>query len=94
LNLLGLPPIPGSLMIPKFAWDGPSLALHNTNAALVVSWSGYATNFQLEASASLDPGAIWNPVTEDITQADGRFTHAANASSGGNRFYRLRKAAP
>jgi hypothetical protein len=94
LNLLGLPPIPGSLMIPKFAWDEPSLALQATNAALIVSWSGYATNFQLEASGSLDASATWAPVTENITQADGRFTHAASAASGENRFYRLRKTAP
>jgi hypothetical protein len=81
-------------MIPKFAWDEPALALQTTAAALLVSWSGYATNFQLEASASIDPSATWNPVAENITQADGRFTHAANATSGENRFYRLRKVTP
>jgi hypothetical protein len=94
LNLLGLPPIPGSLMIPKFAWDQPSLALNNTNAAMVVSWSGYATNFQLEASASLDASAIWTPLTDNITQADGRFAHTLNTTIGENRFYRLRKVTP
>jgi hypothetical protein len=94
LSLLGLPPIPGSFMIPKFEWDEPSLTLSSSNAVPVVSWSRYATNFQLEASQTLADGAAWEPVTEDIVEGPEGWHHTVSSAVGDSRFYRLQKRAP
>ena len=90
LTLLGLPPIPGSLMLPWFAPDGVRLAHNPATAAAEVSWPAAASSFRLESSTQLGPSAVWQPQTNGVTEANGRKIFPV--STGGSAvFYRLRK---
>jgi alpha-tubulin suppressor-like RCC1 family protein len=90
LAMLGLPPIPGSTLIPLFPTSTPSLAIRQGVPGPSVEWSAAAAQFILEASDSLSPDAIWVPVTEGIV------TNSLSLSYGipreaGSRFCRLKK---
>lgn len=90
LTLLGLPPIPGSLMLPWFAPDGVRLAHNPVTATAEVSWPAAATSFRLESSAQLGPSAAWQPQTNGISEASGMKIFPVS-TAGSAVFYRLRK---
>lgn len=90
LTLLGLPPIPGSLMHPWYAPEGIRLEHNRTTAAAEISWPAAATAYQLEFSAQFGPGAPWQPQVNGISEANGKNIFPVN-TSGPAVFYRLRK---
>jgi hypothetical protein len=94
LMLLGLPPIPGSFMQPKFVWDAPNLTLRPSGGTLVASWSLLATNFQLEASESLALGAAWLPVTDEVVPGATEWECTLTHTGGQSLFLRLNKPVP
>ena len=90
LTLLGLPPIPGSLMQPWFAPEGIRLTHNPSTAAAEVSWPAAATSFRLESSTQLGPSAVWQPQTSGISESNGRKIFPVS-TAGPSVFHRLRK---
>ena len=90
LTLLGLPPIPGSTLIPMFPASGAALTISLDGSTLQVQWPAAARGFRLESVSDLGPDAIWATVTDQIvTNANGfRYTPPVQT---GPRFYRLQK---
>jgi len=85
LSLLGLPPIPGSLMIPTFT--GPRLTITRGANGYTVSWSSSFSNFILEQASTL-PTTQWNRITTGIT--DNGTTRTYNITDTPEpQFYRL-----
>ena len=66
----------------------PALMILQTNSQVLVSWPASATNYILEASASLNPAA-WSTVTNQSVVVDLVQTVTLNQSVT-NRFFRLR----
>jgi hypothetical protein len=87
--LLGLPAVPGSLMIPEFV---KPVNVARNGQDLTVVWPAYLTGWTLESTGDLvsDP---WKAVTTGLTDPDGQHVHTESLSISGNRFFRLRRPA-
>jgi hypothetical protein len=90
LLLLGLPPVPGSLMQPWFAPDGVRLAHNPATSAAEISWPAAATSFVLEYSTEIGPAALWQTQSTGISESSGQKVFPVN-TGGPAVFYRLRK---
>jgi hypothetical protein len=91
LSLLGLPPIPGSLMQPFFAPAGVSLTVNESGSGAVLSWPSAALNFVLEATPNLAPPVQWQPITNGIVEIGALKTLPIETFAGAQLYYRLRK---
>jgi arylsulfatase A-like enzyme len=91
LALFGLPPIPGSLMIPEFAVPGMKLEIHRSGPAWSLVWPASAEGFILETTNSLQPPVQWEPVTRGIQETPLENTFSIDSFHGSTRFYRLRR---
>ncbi len=85
LSVLGLPPIPGSFMLP-LSPRTPWLTAVAENRT--VEWAAAATLFHLESSPSIGVDANWAPVTEGIITS-GTILKYPVPTEAGPRFYRL-----
>jgi hypothetical protein len=90
LSMLGLPPIPGSTLIPLFPTATPALSIR-PGVQPVIEWSAAAAQFTLETSPTLGPGANWTAVTTGIVTNSPKFSYSLRAE-GSPGFYRLRKS--
>jgi hypothetical protein len=90
LALLGLPPIPGSTLIPLFHAVTTPLAIAHGGNVLSVEWPASVTGFTLETTDALGPGAVWTPVTSGIVTNVNGFRYEAPAPVS-PQFFRLRK---
>ena len=52
----------------------PFLAIHQAGTQAVLSWPGWATNFNLETSARVDDQALWSTVSGTSQWIDNNFT--------------------
>ena len=70
----------------------PPLTAGQAGAVLLLTWPSSAAGFQVEATGSLTPPTVWQPVTNAITD-DGRFKRVTLTNSPGlpRRFFRLRR---
>jgi hypothetical protein len=93
LMLLGLPPIPGSCLVPEFGPTPAVMAIRRTADGLTISWPSTAEGFGLEWSDDcLSP--FWHPVEDGVAEANGRkFVVIQNLVGSPRRFYRLVKDA-
>lgn len=89
LTLLGLPPVPGSLMVPQLGPMRFRLRIERAGQMLTVSWPAEAESYTLEASENCSPGAEWQPITDGIAVVGARRVYEVSAAA--IRFYRLRK---
>ena len=86
LALLGLPPIPGSTMIPALR---PRLAVSQTASGLGLSWPVTQTPADLEVSDAW-PGTGWVRVRESIVTENGWYRYnVPPAPTAKARFFRL-----
>jgi hypothetical protein len=91
-SLLGLPPVPGSLILPERGAPSVLVAVSNTGPAIEVSWPQAAVDFQLETSDAIGPSPAWVPVFGPLTTNGSRVTCTIPASTGEPpRFFRLRR---
>ncbi len=74
----------------RFGRPGFTLQTMAVGNQLVLSWSGLATNYNLETSGSVAPGSSWSRVMSGIFVADSSFVHT-NTMGSGPVFYRLHK---
>lgn len=91
LSLLGLPPIPGSFMIPLMAPPKYFLEISRRGPDLFISWPAAAEGFQLVSAENLEGPLDWQPVTEDIEAEGDRLIHRPDPAALGSRFYQLIK---
>jgi hypothetical protein len=64
----------------------------NFAGGVVIQWPGTATNYELESSETLGPGAVWTPITLYPVLVDGAyFTLTDNISTNPAKFYRLQR---
>jgi hypothetical protein len=90
LALLGLPPIPGSCLIPEMK---PKLFLSRQSEGLALSWAATSVICDLQYS-EVCSGVNWTTITEDITVQDGWNVYVVTPSAETPmRFYRLMPAA-
>jgi Type I phosphodiesterase / nucleotide pyrophosphatase len=84
--LLGLPSVPGSLMVPELK---KPLDPGNSTSGMTLNWPGYLTGWTLEFSDDL---ATWQPVAEGITENSVQFVYPVSLPAG-LRFFRLHQPA-
>ena len=85
LALLGLPPVPGSCLIPEFK---PSLLIQRRAPGIVISWSGNDNPYDLEWADGIPP-ALWRPWTNRVIQNSGRSWITIDDLPPSRRFFRL-----
>jgi hypothetical protein len=89
LNLLGLPPIPGSFSVPIFGATNVTVNLARaTNGNHTLWWPGDASAFVLEGTPSVGPSQ-WQIISNGVVNHGGMFVYSV--TNLGTQFYRLRK---
>ena len=88
LMLLGLPPIPGSTMIPMFPTHSPALSVRPTDTGARLEWTTAAVGFTLETSDRIGAPAVWQPITQGVVTNANEFIYDLTPESG-PRFFRL-----
>ncbi len=68
----------------------PSLTARPNNNTVIVSWASWATGWVLQATTSLDPGAVWTDLPPPYP-LNGTFFQFTDTPTTGNKFYRLYK---
>jgi len=96
LSLLGLPPIPGSYMVPAMITPGAPLFIARSAGRLAVFWVDASGDNILEAAEAFPANANqWQPVTGGIATNDTtRVFTITNAAEISTRYFRLRKSGP
>ncbi|MDB6065517.1 MAG: hypothetical protein JWR26_1725 [Pedosphaera sp.] len=67
----------------------PSVAVAVSAGTLTLTWPAWATNFNLYATANLQPSAIWLPVTNSVSPSGTNSTVTLPVAPG-QRFFQLR----
>ena len=96
LTLLGLPPIPGSCIVPAMITPGAPLFSARCAGRLAVFWVDASGDNILEAAESFPANANqWQPITGGIVTNDTtRVFTITNATEISMRYFRLRKSGP
>ena len=95
LGLLGLPPIPGSFMVPALVFPEPSLTTARFMGQVTVFWADPVGEYQLEATETHSSPSDWQPITDGIATNDTtRVFAVTNATELSARFFRLRRLPP
>jgi hypothetical protein len=68
----------------------PALQINHSGSNVIVFWPTWASDFLLESSTNLPPGAAWFPLTNGVVSVGGSFVRT-NTLSAPRSFYRLRK---
>lgn len=91
LQCLGLPPIPGSTLIPLApATTPPGLRIELTPSEVRIAWSTAVVGFGLESGDNLDTAGPWSRITEGIQTNANAFMYSRPVGAT-PRFYRLRQ---
>jgi hypothetical protein len=70
--------------------NNPSLSLHFTGDSIILSWTAAAAAYQMESTATLDPGAVWAEVsTPEVVLGHENVVTVHHGD--GAQFFRLRK---
>lgn len=85
--LLGLPSVPGSLMLPELV--KPVNVTRNGNDLTVV-WPAYLTGWTLEFTDDL-PSGVWTTITTGLTDSSGQHVHTVSVPAPEKRFFRLHR---
>ena len=89
LCLMGLPPIPGSFMMPTFATPAVTLRIARFNGQISVFWADANDEYDLETAATLN-ATQWNTITTGITTNETTKVYTTSATSpDSNQFFRL-----
>ena len=90
LSLLGLPPIPGSLVVPVLKNTTDSLRAARNGNLMTVFWYDPNGSFALDASTEIGAASQWQEVTNGIVVNE--TTHSFTITNApANKFFRLRK---
>lgn len=88
-TLLGLPPVPGSSLLPVFGPKPVTMVAGRSQGAVEIVWPDHEA-LTLQASPVLGPQANWQPVTQGITLENGRRVFRVTPAPGmPPQFYRL-----
>lgn len=91
LALLGLPPIPGSCLIPEFRRPVIRLSIARTPTGLTISWPETGEGYWLEWSGVCS-GSAWEPVDAHIPVVNGQRVYSLTRPlESPMRFFRLVK---
>lgn len=85
--LLGLPSVPGSLMVPEFK---KPVNVTRAGEVVTVKWPVYLTKWTLEFTDDL-AALPWQTVTSGITESGGQRVHTVAVPAPTIRFFRLRR---
>ena len=90
LALLGLPPVPGSHIVPAFGPPPVELGLQRRLAGFALSWPAKAGGYGLQTAPALYPRPAWQTITNGI-ETNGALKLFALPPPDGQpaRFYRL-----
>ncbi len=93
LGLLGLPPIPGSCMVPAIVAPDVTLFIARCSGQVAVFWTGASSGHILETSeTSPNSSSDWQAITSGITTNDlTRVFTVTNVTEISGRYFRLRK---
>ncbi len=70
--------------------DAPTLSASWQPGQVILRWPASATNYLLESRSTLSVGGVWQDLT-DVPVVIGEDTVVTNATTGSERYYRLRK---
>src|SRR6185503_14960254 len=91
LALVGLPPIPGSFMVPVLATRGAPLHIARLNNTMTVFWSDPDDEYELQTATEIR-STDWQTITEGISVNDTTRTYSIGGPTGVPiRFFRLLK---
>jgi Type I phosphodiesterase / nucleotide pyrophosphatase len=96
LGLLGLPPIPGSFMVPAIIVPSVTLSIARLEELMSVFWTDASGDYILESREALPPEEChWEPITSGIVTNDTtRVYTITNVANIPPRYFRLRKPGP
>ena len=87
---MGLPPIPGSFMVPTFATPAVTLRIARFNGQATVFWSDANDDYDLQTTTAL--GTQWGTVTSGITTNETTKVYTISATPlSARQFFRLQK---
>jgi len=90
LTLMGLPPIPGSFMMPAFATPIVTLRIARFSGQTTVFWSDANNEYDLQTTTAL--GTQWDTVTSGITTNETTRVYTISATPlSAKQFFRLRE---
>jgi hypothetical protein len=88
-TLLGLPPVPGSSLLPVFGPKPVTMVAGKSQGAVQIAWPDHEA-LVLQVSSALGPQANWQPVTQGIVLENGRRVFRVTPAPGTPpQFYRL-----
>ena len=90
MTLLGLPPIPGSMLRPELEIPAFQLTIRAAAGSVTVLWPVEAHDYTLEGADSCLPEADWQAITTGINRVGTQYVYSTPADSAA-RFFRLRK---
>ena len=91
LAVLGLPPIPGSSLLPVRGLPQVALNISPTGQGVLVSWPSPSTDFVLESTDNLGSTASWQVISDGIIDDGTQLIYEWTDVLGGpTRFFRLR----
>ena len=85
--LLGLPSVPGSLMLPEMA---KPVNVTSNGTDVTVVWPAYLTGWTLEFTDDL-PSGVWQTVSTGLTDSNGQHVHTVSVPVPEKRFFHLRR---
>lgn len=92
LNLLGLPPIPGSFFVPAFVESTVSLSIARFEDRVSVFWSDTFGAYELQAADALVVNTRWDTITTGIVVSGAtRVYTVTDPNEFASRFFRLKK---
>lgn len=90
LSLLGLPPIPGSFMVPAFTTLQATLGVARLGGLTTVYWYDPADRFALESTDALSASQQWQTITNGIVlQESTKVYTITNGIGSPERFFRV-----
>ena len=85
--LLGLPSVPGSLMLPELV---KPVNVTSNGSDVTVVWPAYLTGWTLEFTDDL-PSGVWQTVSTGLTDTNGQHVHTVSVPVPEKRFFHLRR---
>jgi hypothetical protein len=91
LSFLGLPPIPGSFIVPALNTPANTLRVASGGAFTTVFWYDPNNSSVLEQASAIATPTVWSPVTSGIILSETTKSYSVTNGVGPTKFFRVRK---
>ena len=94
LSFLGLPPIPGSFIMPSLIAPTNSLRIARFNDLVTVFWYDSSDEYVLDSAEAFAAPTQWQAVTSGIAVSESTKSYSITNATQAPRYFRLRKPGP